>query len=104
MTEYDIQRISSAIVNKLCNDERFIRRMAKLMKQNESRSLVNSTKAAQILGLSRKTVTEIAEYLNGIRGEGESAHWMFPEEGLVDAYIRYKQTRKRKKQITDNNK
>ena len=90
LTDYDIQRLSTAIVENLCDNDKFIKRVSKLMQKN-SRNLVSSTKAAQILGISRKSVTQIAEHLNGVKGKGESAHWLFPEEGLVEAYLNYKQ-------------
>lgn len=88
LTDYDIQRISSAIVHNLVNDERFIRRMAAMMPKQKT--MVSSGKAAKILGVSRKTICEIAEQLGGIREEGKSAHWMFEEEGLIEKYKEYK--------------
>jgi hypothetical protein len=35
-------------------------------------------------------VCQIAEQIGGFRGFGESAHWMFEEEGLIDRYKDYK--------------
>jgi hypothetical protein len=90
LTEYDIQRLSTAICDKLCNDDKFAKRMAKLM-QKDNRNLIGSTKAASILGISRKSVCEIAESLGGVRGQGKSAHWLFPEATLTEKYLRYKQ-------------
>ena len=90
LTEYDIQRLSTAICDKLCNDDKFAKRMAKLM-QKDNRNLIGSTRAAAILGISRKSVCEIAESLGGIRGKGKSAHWLFPESTLIEKYLRYKQ-------------
>ena len=90
LTEYDIQRLSTAICDKLCNDDKFANRMAKLM-QKDKKNLVGSTRAAAILGISRKSVCEIAESLGGIRGKGKSAHWLFPESTLTEKYLRYKQ-------------
>jgi hypothetical protein len=52
--------------------------------------LVNSSRAAEILGVTRKTVCEIAPFLGGVRGGGQSAHWMFEEDGLIERYIEYK--------------
>jgi hypothetical protein len=89
LTEYDIQRVSSAIVEKLVDDDRFIKRMAKLM-QRQKRNLISSSQAARILGVTKKTVCQIAEQIGGFRGCGESAHWMFEEEGLIDRYKDYK--------------
>lgn len=86
LSEYDIQRISSAIVEKLVADDRFMKRMVKMMPKQER--LLTSTQAAAILGISRKTVCCIADKLGGIRKEGKSnkGHWVFPEEGLADRY------------------
>lgn len=92
LTDYDIQRLSSAIVRSLVNDDRFIKRMAKMMPKKKK--MVSSGKAASILGVSRKTVCCIAEYLGGIKGEGRQDHWMFEEEGLVERYIEYKNSSK----------
>lgn len=88
LTDYDIQRISSAIVNNLVNNDKFISKMAKLMPKQKS--MVSSGKAAKILGVSRKTICEIAEHLGGIKEEGKSAHWMFEEDRLVERYKAYK--------------
>lgn len=90
LSEYDIQRLSTAICEKLCNDDKFAKHMAKLM-QKDNRNLIGSTRAAAILGISRKSVCEIAESLGGIRGKGKSAHWLFPEATLTELYLRYKQ-------------
>lgn len=89
LTDYEIQRISAAIVENLVDNDKFIKRIAKAM-QKESKNLIGSTQAAKLLGVTRKTVCEIAPYIGGIRGKGESAHWMFHEDGLVDRYLRYK--------------
>lgn len=87
LTDYDIQRLSSAIFEKLVNDDKFIKRMAQVMPKQ--RKMLTSSKAASILGISRKTVCDIAEYLGGVRGEGKSAHWMFEEDGLIERYKTY---------------
>ena len=88
LTDYDIQRISAAIVNNLVNDDRFMKRMAKLMPRKQR--MVNSTQAAKILGINRKTLCKIAEHLGGMKPDGKSSHWMFPEEGLIEKYRIYK--------------
>ena len=88
LTDYEIQRISSAIVNNLVNNDKFISKMAKLMPKKKS--MVSSGKAAKILGVSRKTICEIAEHLGGIRGEGSKNHWTFEEDRLVERYKAYK--------------
>ena len=91
LTDYDIQRISSAIVDKLTSDEKFISMVSKCI-DKKNKKLVGSSRAAEILGVTRKTVCEIAEHLGGIRGNGQSAHWVFPENTLVERYIRYKES------------
>ena len=92
LTDYEIQRISSAIVKSLINDDRFIRRMAKMMPKQKK--MVSSGAAAKILGVSRKTICTIAEQLGGIKEEGKSSHWIFEEEGLADRYMEYKRKKK----------
>jgi hypothetical protein len=89
LTDYEIQKISVAIVENLVDNDKFIKRIAKAM-QKDSKKLIGSTQAAKLPGVTRKTVCEIAPYIGGIRGKGESAHWMFHEDGLVDRYLRYK--------------
>ncbi len=84
LSEYDIQRITSAIVEKLVNDDRFMKRMAKVMPKKER--LLTSTQAAAVLGISRYTVCRIADKLGGVRKDGERGHWVFREDGLVDRY------------------
>lgn len=86
MTDYDIQRLSAAIVDRLTRDERFVKRVVKAMPKEEK--LLTSRQAAQILGVSRYTVVKNAERLGGIRmGDHDRAHWVFPEEGLIDRYL-----------------
>ena len=89
LTDYEIQRISAAIVENLVDNDKFIKRIAKAM-QKESKNLIGSSKAARILGVTRKTVCVIAPYIGGKRGKGDSAHWLFDEEGLVERYLKYK--------------
>ena len=91
LTEYDIQRLSTAIVDNLVNNDKFMQRIAKQMPRRQK--MVSSSVAASILGITRKSVCEIAQNLGGIRGEGRSAHWMFPEEGLIERYLTYKQVK-----------
>jgi len=88
LTDYDIQRLSSAIVKNLVNDDRFMRRMVRMLPK--SRNMVTSTRAAAILGISRKTVCCIADQLGGIKGGEKNDRWMFEEDGLVERYINYK--------------
>lgn len=91
LSTYDIQRISEAIVTKLLCDDKFI---SQVMKARKSDRMLNTRQAASLLGISRKSVCDIAMYIGGIRGEGKSAHWTFPEDGLKDRYIEYKQRKK----------
>ena len=88
LTDYDIQKIASSVVKLLSEDEKFMKRMAKLMPRQQR--MVNSTQAAKILGINRKTVCEIAEHLGGIRANGKSAHWVFQEDGLIEKYRIFK--------------
>ena len=89
LTDYDIQRLSAAIVDNLTNNDKFIGNVSRML-DRRSKGLVGASRAAEILGLNRKTVCDIAPFIGGIKGKGKSAHWMFHEEGLVDRYIAYK--------------
>lgn len=89
LTDYDVSRLAAAIVAKLTTDERFINKIIKSVERKDHK-LVNARRAAEILGINRKTVCEIGSYLGGVKGEGKSAHWMFIEDGLVERYIKYK--------------
>lgn len=93
LTDFDVQRISMAIVDNLTHNEQFIKRMAKLMPKRKH--MVSSTQAAAILGVSRKTVCELAEVLGGIKGEGKYNHWTFEEDGLKERYLEYKKGAKK---------
>ena len=89
LTDFDIQRISAAIVANLVDNEQFLRRMAKMLPKK--RHMVSSSQAASILGISRKTVCCLAEQLGGIKGDGDSSHWTFDEDTLVENYKLLKQ-------------
>ncbi len=90
LTEYDIKRLSSAIVENLVNNDKFIGRVLKVMPKKKE--MCNSTKAASVLGVTRKTVCEIAPYIGGVKmGQGNKAHWLFPLNEVVENYITYKQ-------------
>ena len=89
LSDFDVQRLASAIVAKLTTDERFINKIVKSVERKD-RKLVNARRAAEILGITRKTVCEIGGYIGGVKGEGKSAHWMFEEEGLIDRYLEFK--------------
>ena len=89
MTEYDIQRTAKAVVDLLLADDRFTRRMEKLTSRNRTR-MVNSSKAADLLGISTDTLRDIAPYIGGIKkGSGQRSKWAFEENGLRDRYLEY---------------
>lgn len=91
LTEYDIQRLSAAIVDNLVNNEGFMKRVARMMPKRKK--MVSSSAAAEILGISRKTVCCIAEQLGGVRA-CSTDHWTFPEDELVENYRQYKTEKK----------
>ena len=88
LTEFEIQKIATAVVDRLSADDKFTRKMAEMMPRRQG--LISSRTAAALLGISRKSVCDIAKEIGGIRGKGPSAHWMFNEDGLVDRYLAYK--------------
>ena len=88
LTDFEVQKIATAIVDRLTADDKFARRMAELMPRRQG--LISSRTAASLLGISRKSVCDIAEAIGGIRGKGPSAHWMFEEDGLVERYLQFK--------------
>ena len=93
MTEYEIQRTARAVVDLLLSDDRFISRIVKASPRKSSRML-NSSKAAAILGISAYTIRHIAPYIGGIKkGDGQRDKWAFEEEGLKDRYLDYLKTK-----------
>jgi hypothetical protein len=86
LSEYDVQRIANAIVTKLVADDKFAKRIVKMMPKEER--LLTSSQAAAILGISRFTVCRLADKLGGVRKEGKKSHWFFREDGLIDRYRR----------------
>lgn len=89
MTEYDIQKTAKAVVDLLLSDDRFINRIIKASPRKGSRML-NSSKAAEILGISAYTIRHIAPYIGGIKkGDGQRDKWAFEEEGLKERYLEY---------------
>ena len=89
MTEYDVQRISQAVVSLLLNDDRFIRRMERLTPKRKG-AMLNSRQAASVLGISQYTLRKVAPYIGGIKkGEGQRDKWAFEEEGLKERYLEY---------------
>ena len=91
LSEYDIQRIATAIATKLLCDESFLSTVKKTIPRE--RRMLTTSQAAKMLGLSRKTICEIAPYLGGIRGKGKYSRWVIPEEGLADKYADFKSSR-----------
>lgn len=93
MTDYDVQRIARAVVQLLNEDDRFAKRMEKFIPKRQSRML-NSNKAAELLGVSQDTLRDIAPYIGGIKkGSDQRSKWTFVEEGLRDRYIEYLQSK-----------
>lgn len=93
MTEYEIQRTAKAVVDLLLADDRFTRRMEKLTARSNTH-MVNSAKAADILGISKDTVRDIAHHIGGIKkGSGQRSKWAFVEEGLKERYLEYMNTK-----------
>lgn len=89
MTEYEIQRTAKAVVDMLLNDDRFIKRMERLSPRRGSRML-NSSKAAEVLGISKDTLRNIAPYIGGIKkGNDQRSKWTFEEDGLKERYLDY---------------
>lgn len=86
LSNYDIYRISTAVVNRLVKDERFIKQMKRITPKEKR--MLTSTQAAKQLGLSRGYVCDIARQLGGIRAD--NGRWLFPEEGLTERYIHLK--------------
>lgn len=86
MTDYDIQRISAAVVERLLSDERILARVAKHAKACEK--LLNTQQAAAVLGVSPFTVRRLAKELGGI--QGQHGRWKFPESTLVQNYLNFK--------------
>lgn len=86
LTDYDIQRISTAVAEKLLADDRLLKRVVKYLPKKER--LLTSSQAATILGVSRYTVCRMAEQLGGVRRPGKDGRgrWMFSETTLVTNY------------------
>ena len=74
MTDYDIQRISRAVVELLLSDERVLARIGRHAKAPSK--LLNTQQAAE---------------LGGIQGPG--GRWSFPESTLVEKYLTHKNSK-----------
>ena len=87
LSDYDIHRIATAVVEMLTENDKFTRNIAKAMPRKER--MITSSQAARMLGLTRKTVCNIASHLGGIKGAGNSAHWYFREGEIAKRYQEY---------------
>lgn len=87
MTDYEIKRIAREVVKLLLDDDRFTSSIGKTC-QNEG--MVNSRKAAEILGVSQYTLRSIAPYIGGIKkGSDRRQHWCFDTKNLLSNYKKY---------------
>ena len=88
MTDYDISRIAASIVDRLVNDDKFITRVAKVVKSKKGGRMLNSKQAADLLGITRGYVCDIAPQLGGVRrgDDKQRAKWYFPEDGLIERF------------------
>ena len=82
MTDYDIIRIADAICDKLCNDERFMTHLAKVMPKRDR--LISASQAAKLLGVSIYTVRRRAAELGGVLNT--NGRWTFHESKLMEKY------------------
>lgn len=88
MTEFEIQRTAMAVVNLLLEDDRFLRRIEKILPKKSR--MLNSSQAASALGISKWTLRSIAPYIGGIKnGCGKQSKWVFEENGLKERYLDY---------------
>lgn len=82
MTDYDIRRIAAAVVELLSSDERFAKSMAKNLPRKKN--FVTATQAAEKLGVCRRSVTNNAKALGGIKLSNGT--WRFDENTLFDHF------------------
>lgn len=82
MTDYDIRRIAVAVVELLSSDERFIRNIVK--NAPAKKNLVTAAQAAQMLGVCRRSITNNAKALGGVKLSNGT--WRFDENTLFDLY------------------
>lgn len=83
MTDYEIRKLSAAIIDGLVNEDRFIRRILKYMPKQDK--LMNASQAAELLGVSRSTVIRNAERLGGQKNSA-NGRWMFHQSNLIEKY------------------
>ena len=86
MTDYDIQRISRAVVDLLLSDERVLARIGRHARPSDK--LLSTRQAAAHLGVSVFTVRRFAAELGGIRSA--RGQWSFPESTLTENYLNLK--------------
>lgn len=89
MTDYDIQRISRAVVDLLLSDERVLARIGRQARPSDK--LLSTRQAAAHLGVSVFTVRRFAAELGGIRSA--RGQWSFPESTLVEKYLTHKNSK-----------
>lgn len=93
ITDFDIQRISKAVVELLLSDDRFAQRMDKLSAKTQ-KGLMSSDQAAKFLGVSKYTIRQIAPMIGGIKkGDGKQNRWTFEKAGLKERYKEFLSTR-----------
>ena len=80
MTDYEIRRLSRAIVEELLADDRFIARVAE--KAPKAGRMMPASEAARMLGVSKWTVIRMAGQLGGEKRE--NGRWYFPVSRLGD--------------------
>ena len=88
MTEYDVQRTARAVVDLLLTDDRFVRRLERIVPKRTR--MLNSRQAALRLGISPDTLRDVAPFIGGIKkGDDRRGRWTFEEEGLKERYLEY---------------
>ena len=84
LSEYDIKRISSSIVETLVTDERFMRRVSAMTPQ--LRQLVSLSAAAELLGVSCSWMAHHIDGFRTIKGTAKNAPYKFDTQTLYEDY------------------
>lgn len=88
MTEYDVQRTARAVVDLLLTDDRFVRRLERIVPKRTR--MLNSRQASERLGISPDTLRDVAPFIGGIKkGDDRRGRWAFEEDGLKERYLEY---------------
>ena len=82
MTEYEICKIADRICEKLTQDERFMKHLAKCMPKRDR--LISASQAAKLLGVSIYTVRRRAADLGGFINS--NGRWTFYESKLMERF------------------